>query len=102
MSPAVGELLRQWRQRRGMSQLDFANRAGVSSRHVSFVETGRTTPSRDMVLRLAEHLNVPLRERNRLMVAAGYAPVYLERSWDVPEMVAARRAVHQLLDGHLP
>jgi transcriptional regulator with XRE-family HTH domain len=81
MSHAVGELLRQWRQRRGMSQLEFASRAGVSSRHVSFVETGRTVPSRDMVLRLAEHLKVPLRERNRLLVAAGYAPVYRERTW---------------------
>jgi transcriptional regulator with XRE-family HTH domain len=102
MSHAVGELLRQWRQRRGMSQLEFASRAGVSSRHVSFVETGRTVPSRDMVLRLAEHLKVPLRERNRLLVAAGYAPVYRERTWDVPEMSAARQAVQQVLDGHRP
>ncbi|MEU4237100.1 helix-turn-helix transcriptional regulator [Actinoplanes sp. NPDC026619] len=102
MGSAVGEMLREWRQRRGLSQLEFAGRADVSARHVSFVETGRTMPSRDMVLRLAEHLNVPLRERNRLLVAAGYAPVYQERGWDLPEMSAARRAVRQLLDGHGP
>ncbi|GIE88124.1 Helix-turn-helix domain-containing protein [Actinoplanes regularis] len=102
MTRAVGELLRQWRRARGLSQLEFANRAGVSTRHVSFVETGRTAPSRDMVLRLAEHLSVPLRERNRLLIAAGYAPVYLERSWDGPEMTAARHAVRQILDGHHP
>ena len=82
----VGALLRDWRQRRRRSQLDLALDAGVSARHVSFVETGRAQPSREMVLHLAEELEVPLRERNQLLLAAGYAPVYGER--------AARRPRH--------
>jgi transcriptional regulator with XRE-family HTH domain len=98
----VGDLLRQWRRRRRLSQLDLAVQSGVSSRHVSFVETGRTTPSRRMVLHLAEHLGVPLRERNHLLVAAGYAPVYRERGLDAPDMAAARDALRQVLDGHEP
>jgi transcriptional regulator with XRE-family HTH domain len=102
MSDAVGELLRQWRQRRRMSQLQFAIEAGVSSRHISFVETGRTMPSRRMVLHLAEHLGVPLRERNRLLVAAGFAPVYQERNLDAPDMAAAREAVGQIIHAHEP
>jgi transcriptional regulator with XRE-family HTH domain len=102
MDGTVGELLRQWRQRRGLSQLEFAVQAGVSTRHVSFVETGRTTPSRAMVLRLAEQLSVPLRERNRLLVAAGYAPVYQQRPLGAPEMTAAHQAIRQILDGHDP
>jgi len=74
-SPAhIGEQLRQWRQRRHLSQLDLAGDAEISARHLSFVETGRAAPSRDMVLKLAERLNVPLRERNVLLVAAGFAP----------------------------
>lgn len=100
--PEVGELLRRWRQRRRVSQLELAGRSGVSSRHISFVETGRATPSRRMVLHLAEHLDVPLRERNGLLVAAGYAPVYRERSLDAPDMAAARDALRLVLDGHEP
>jgi transcriptional regulator with XRE-family HTH domain len=98
----VGDLLREWRRRRGLSQLDLAIQADVSSRHVSFVETGRTIPSRRMVLHLAEHLQVPLRERNRLLVAAGYAPVFRERPLDGPDLRAARQALRQILRAHLP
>ena len=72
----IGDLLRDWRQRRRLSQLDLSNEAAVSARHLSFVETGRSKPSRELVLHLAEHLDVPLRERNSLLMAAGYAPVY--------------------------
>src|SRR5690349_13323020 len=75
----VGKLLRQWRQRRGLSQLDLAIAADVSARHVSLVETGRSRPSEDMILRLADQLHVPLRDRNRLLLAAGFAPRYAER-----------------------
>src|ERR1700730_1329898 len=88
--PAVGALLRTWRQRRSLSQLELALDADVSSRHVSFVETGRALPSREMVLHLAEHLDVPLRERNGLLLAAGYAPLYPERSLEAPEMEPVR------------
>src|SRR6478736_6591110 len=84
--PQVGELLRAWRRRRSLSQLELALEADVSSRHVSFMETGRARPSREMVLRLADHLDIPLRERNRLLLAAGYAPLYAERSLEEPEM----------------
>jgi transcriptional regulator with XRE-family HTH domain len=98
----VGELLREWRSRRHLSQLALAVQAGVSSRHVSFVETGRTIPSRPMVLHLAEQLQVPLRERNRLLVAAGYAPVFQERPLDAPDLTAAREALQQILRGHEP
>ncbi|MDX6738304.1 helix-turn-helix transcriptional regulator [Actinocorallia sp. A-T 12471] len=98
----VGRLLREWRLRRGLSQLDFAIQAGVSARHVSFVETGRTIPSSSMVLHLAEHLGVPLRERNRLLVAAGHAPVFRERPLDDPDMARVREAVLQVLRGHMP
>jgi len=98
----VGALLRDWRQRRRRSQLDLALDAGVSARHVSFVETGRAKPSRDMVLHLADQLEVPLRERNRLLLAAGYAPVYGERSLDDPEMAPVREALELVLRGHEP
>ncbi|HET6394065.1 MAG TPA: helix-turn-helix transcriptional regulator, partial [Blastococcus sp.] len=84
--PAVGDLLRDWRQRRRLSQLDLASDAGVSARHLSFVETGRARPSREMVLHLAEQLEVPLRERNDLLLAAGFAPVYGRRGLDDPDM----------------
>jgi transcriptional regulator with XRE-family HTH domain len=97
-----GGLLRGWRQRRRMSQFDLALEANVSARHLSFVETGRARPSREMVLMLAEHLDVPLRERNVLLVAAGFAPVFAERSLDDPQLFAARRAVDLILDGHAP
>jgi transcriptional regulator with XRE-family HTH domain len=98
----IGDQLRTWRQRRRLSQLDLALEADISTRHLSFVETGRAQPSRDMVLHLAERLEVPLRERNRLLVAAGYAPVFTERSLDDPSMAAARRAVDLVLKGHEP
>nr|WP_167176026.1 helix-turn-helix transcriptional regulator [Saccharomonospora amisosensis] len=97
-----GELLRQWRGRRRVSQLDLSVAAGVSTRHLSFVETGRAKPSRQLVLLLSEHLDVPLRERNRLLLAAGYAPVYTETSLEAPELAAAREAVRRLLTAHLP
>src|SRR4051795_7358247 len=99
---AVGEHLREWRQRRRMSQLDLACEAEISTRHLSFVETGRSSPSREMVLRLAERLEVPLRERNALLVAAGYAPMYRERPLDDPALAAAREAVQLILKSHEP
>ena len=98
----VGGLLRDWRQRRRLSQLDLSNEAAVSARHLSFVETGRSKPSRELVLHLAEHLDVPLRERNALLLAAGYAPVYRERSLDDAEMDPVRRALDLILSGHEP
>lgn len=98
----IGDLLRDWRQRRRLSQLDLALEAGVSSRHVSFVETGRAQPSRHMVLHLADRLDIPLRERNTLLVAAGFAPVYPERALDDPALQAARRAVDLVLAAHVP
>ena len=99
---AVGDHLRQWRQRRRLSQLDLALDAEISTRHLSFLETGRAQPSRDMVLRLAEHLEIPLRERNTILVAAGFAPVFPQRSLDDPALAAARRAVDVILAGHEP
>lgn len=98
----VGELLRGWRQRRRLSQLELANRAAVSARHLSFVETGRSRPSRELVLHLAEHLEVPLRERNALLLAAGYAPVYPQRSLDDEEMAPVREALDRVLAAHEP
>ncbi|MFC0624279.1 helix-turn-helix domain-containing protein [Kribbella deserti] len=98
----VGELLRGWRERRRLSQLDLANEVEVSARHISFVETGRSQPSREMVLRLAEHLGVPLRDRNQLLLAAGYAPVYGEASLHSPGMLAIREALRRLLKAHAP
>ena len=98
----VGELLRGWRERRRLSQLDLANQVEVSTRHVSFVETGRSKPSREMVLRLAEHLDVPLRDRNQLLLAGGYAPIYSEASLHSPAMLAIREALRRLLKAHEP
>lgn len=97
-----GERLRAWRLRRRMSQLELAGEADISTRHLSFVETGRSVPSREMVLRLAERLDVPLRERNALLVAAGYAPMYRERPLDDPALAAAREAVQLILKSHEP
>jgi len=94
--------LRHWRQRRRLSQLDLASDADISTRHLSYVETGRAAPSREMVLRLAERLQVPLRERNALLVAAGYAPMYRQRDLNDPALAAARRAVDLVLKGHEP
>jgi transcriptional regulator with XRE-family HTH domain len=99
---SIGELLREWRERRRLSQLTLALQARVSARHLSFLETGRSQPSRDMVLHLAEQLDVPLRDRNLMLLAGGYAPVYRETALDVPEMSAIRAAVRQLLAGHEP
>jgi transcriptional regulator with XRE-family HTH domain len=100
--PPFGDCLRHWRQHRRLSQLDLANEADISTRHLSFVETGRSQPSREMVLRLAERLDVPLRERNALLVAAGYAPMYRERPLDDPALSAARQAVELILKSHEP
>lgn len=97
-----GDLIRAWRQRRHLSQLELASEIGVSTRHVSFVETGRARPSRRMVLRLAEHLDVPLRDRNQLLLAAGFAPVYPESSLHSPQMLAVREALRQVLTAHEP
>jgi len=99
---AVGSLLRQWRQRRRMSQLALACEAEISTRHLSFVETGRSVPSREMLLQLAESLDVPLRERNTLLTAAGYAPVFRERPLDDPALSVARKAIDLVLAGHHP
>lgn len=101
-SAPVGTLVRQWRQRRRLSQLDLALEAEVSTRHLSCVETGRALPSREMLLRLAERLEVPLRERNALLLAAGYAPMYPERPLADPSLAPARRAVDLILAGHMP
>jgi transcriptional regulator with XRE-family HTH domain len=99
---SVGPLLRGWRQRRRLSQLDVSARAAISTRHLSFLETGRARPSREMVLHLAEELDVPLRERNTLLVAAGYAPVYRETPLEGDDMTAVRETLQQLLAGHEP
>jgi transcriptional regulator with XRE-family HTH domain len=98
----VGDHLREWRQRRHLSQLDLAGDAEISARHLSFVETGRAAPSRDMVLRLAERLEVPLRERNVLLVAAGFAPAFPQRSLDDPALKSARAAIDLVLKAHEP
>ncbi|WP_244295907.1 helix-turn-helix domain-containing protein [Micromonospora orduensis] len=98
----VGHLLRQWRQRRGLSQLDLAIAADVSARHVSLVETGRSRPSPDMILRLADQLHVPLRDRNRLLLAGGFAPRYPERPLDDTALSAALDAVRRVLRAHEP
>jgi len=98
----VGDHLRQWRQRRHLSQLDLAGDAEISARHLSFVETGRAAPSRDMVLKLAERLAVPLRERNVLLVAAGFAPAFPQRSLDDPALKSARAAIDRVLRAHEP
>lgn len=97
-----GSHLRHWRQQRRLSQLDLAEAAAVSTRHLSCVETGRAAPSREMVLRLAERLEVPLRERNAMLVAAGYAPMYRQRAYDDPALATAREAVDRVLKGHEP
>ena len=97
-----GALLREWRVRRRMSQLDLASEAEISQRHLSFLESGRATPSREMLLHLAERLDVPLRERNAMLLAAGFAPVFAERSLEDPAMAAAREAIGMVLQGHEP
>lgn len=98
----LGDQLREWRRRRSLSQEALAELADTSTRHVSFIETGRSLPSRPMLLRLSEHLDVPLRERNRLFIAAGYAPAYGERSLDDAALDAARATIGRILRGHEP
>ena len=97
-----GRLLRHWRTQRCCSQQALALQAEVSARHLSWLETGKALPSRAMVLRLAERLDVPLRERNSLLAAAGYAPLFVERGLDDPAMAPARQALQRLLDAHEP
>lgn len=104
MMPArsLGDYLREWRQRRRLSQLEFALEAEISQRHLSFIESGRALPSRDMLMHLAERLDVPLRDRNPMLLAAGFAPVFPERSLDDPALAPARRAIDFVLKGHEP
>lgn len=98
----VGTLLKQWRNRRRLSQLDLALGAEISQRHLSFVESGRAQPSRQMVMQLAEHLNVPLRERNIILNAAGFAPQFPQRPLGSPELSVARGVIERILQGHMP
>lgn len=102
VSRPVGELVRRWREHRGYSQLALASRAEISTRHLSFLETGRSRPSRDMVLRLGRHLDLALREQNQLLLAAGYAPAYTDSPLDIAEMLPVRDALRQILTGHEP
>ncbi|WIM98257.1 helix-turn-helix transcriptional regulator [Actinoplanes oblitus] len=99
---AVGQLLRSWRDERRLSQLDLSGRAGVSARHLSFVETGRSRPTREMILRLAEELDVPLRQRNELLLAGGFAPAYSESDLDGPPLAVVLSGLRQVLAGHGP
>jgi transcriptional regulator with XRE-family HTH domain len=98
----IGQLLREWRQRRSLSQLELASGSAISARHLSFVETGRARPSREMVLHLADRLDVPLRARNRMLLAAGYAPVFGERPLDAGELTPVRDALTRFLEAHEP
>lgn len=99
---AFGQLLKRWRAARGLSQLALAVEAEVSSRHLSFVETGRSQPSRELVIQLAEALEIPLRERNQLLLAAGFAPLYRETGLDAPEMDHYRHVIEMILTGYEP
>lgn len=98
----VGELLRFWRQHRRMSQLDLAIDAEVSTKHLSFVETGRAQPSRQLLVHLANHLDLPIAERNRLLLAGGFAPLYLDQPYDADAMLPLRESLRRLLDAHMP
>ena len=98
----VGERLRTWRERRRVSQLDLSLQAGISARHLSFVETGRSKPSSGLILRLSEELDVPLRERNALLLAGGFAPTYPEHSLDAPPLSAVTEAMRQVITAHMP
>jgi transcriptional regulator with XRE-family HTH domain len=102
MPESVGELLRSWRQSRGLSQLDVAMHAGFSARHISFIETGRAQPSRDALLAIAESLEVPLRDRNRLLTAGGFANVYKETQLAAADMAQVRHVLQFILDRHMP
>lgn len=99
---SVGTLMREWRTKRRRSQLDLSLDVGVSTRHLSFVETGRSKPSPELVLAVAEHLDVPLRERNRMLLAAGFAPRYTQHSLDDSSMARVRTSLQQMLDAHDP
>lgn len=101
-APPAGRLLREWRARRHLSQLELAAEARVSTRHLSFIETGRSQPSREMLLHLSEYLEIPLRERNALLTAAGYAPLYSRSELDAPEMRPVREAIDEILEAHEP
>lgn len=98
----IGSLLKTWRERRRKSQMELALDAEISTRHLSFVETGRARPSREMILLLAENLEIPLRERNRILIAGGYAPVYSEKNFDDISLTSARQAIELILKGHEP
>ncbi|HVV30446.1 MAG TPA: helix-turn-helix transcriptional regulator [Mycobacteriales bacterium] len=98
----VGQLLRDWRERRRLSQLGLSIQAEISTRHLSFVETGRSKPTPEMIVKLAEHLDVPLRERNQLLLAGGYAPIYPQHGLDAPELASVRAALRLVLAGHEP
>jgi transcriptional regulator with XRE-family HTH domain len=101
-SAELGDLLRYWRDERGMSQLDLSLEAGISQRQISFIESGRSTPGRQTVLDIAQTLDVPLRERNALLLAAGYAPLYSEAPWNAQEMQGVTRALDRMLRQHEP
>jgi transcriptional regulator with XRE-family HTH domain len=101
-SSQVGQLLREWRKRRGLSQLELALDAGISARHLSFVETGRSKPGREMLIRVTEQLEVPFRQRNQLLLAAGHAPAFPERSLEDPELEPVRKALDLILAAHEP
>src|SRR6266568_6286901 len=98
----VGQLLREWRERRRLSQLELSIQAAISTRHLSFVETGRSRPTPEMILKLTEQLEVPLRERNQLLLAGGYAPAYPHHGLDAPELASIRDALRIVLAGHAP
>jgi transcriptional regulator with XRE-family HTH domain len=98
----LGALLRHWRDLRGISQLDLSFKAGVSQRHISFIESGRSVPSRQMLVDLAQTLDIPLRERNTLLLAAGYAPMYPDGAWDAEEMQSVTKALDRMLRQHEP
>src|SRR5947208_12996540 len=102
MQAGVGALMREWRTKRRRSQLDLSLDVGVSARHLSFVETGRSRPSPELVLAVAEHLDVPLRERNRMLLAAGFAPRYSQRTLDDRAMHTVRASLQRMLDAHDP
>lgn len=101
-SRPVGQLLREWRERRRLSQLELSIQAEISTRHLSFVETGRSRPTPEMIVKLTEHLDVPLRERNQLLLAGGYAPRYPQHGLDAPELASVREALRLVLAGHEP
>ncbi|TQS42511.1 helix-turn-helix domain-containing protein [Cryptosporangium phraense] len=100
--PAVGQLLREWRERRRLSQLELSSQAAISTRHLSFVETGRSRPTPEMLMKITEHLDVPLRERNQILLAGGYAPRYPQHGLDEPELANVRAALRAVLTGHEP